>query len=122
LRDKVNWLLSAIVLVAGLLIGFAGSTLAYRYGLLNVPNETVLERMDRVLKLTPVQHEQIAEVMEETRSKVIGLHNDFQHQRRMMLTEAYDKIRTLLTTEQQKEFDSHFMPPGVGRHEGGHHR
>ncbi len=110
-----------IALVAGLVIGFAGSTLAYRYGLLRVPSETVLERMDRVLKLTPVQHEAIAEVMEQTRSKVIGLHNDFQHQRRQMLTQAYDRIRALLTPEQQKEFDSHFMPPGVGRHKGGHH-
>lgn len=103
----------AIALLAGLAVGFAGSTLAYRYGLLNVPGERPMERMVRELKLTPAQHDQVAEVMESTRDRVQEARHDFQHQRRRILVDAYTRVRALLTPDQQKEFDSKFVPPRI---------
>lgn len=113
---RINWLLMAIALVAGLVIGFAGSTLAYRYGVLRVPRHGILARMDRSLNLTPGQREQIAGVIEDTRTKVFGLRNDFIHQRHDALMQAYNQIRGLLTADQQKKFDKEFLPPAPHPH------
>lgn len=106
-------MLIAIALLAGLAVGFAGSTLAYRYRLLNVPGEWPIERMAHELKLTPAQHDQIAEVMESTRDRIQEARRDFQHQRRRIMIDAYTRIRALLTPDQQKEFDRKFVPPRI---------
>ena len=103
----------ALALLAGLAVGFAGSTLAYRFGLLNIPGERPIQRMARELKLTPGQRDQVGEVMESTRDKIQEARHDFQHQRRKILVDAYVRIRELLTPDQQKLFDRNFVPPRI---------
>ncbi|HEY6393783.1 MAG TPA: Spy/CpxP family protein refolding chaperone [Candidatus Binataceae bacterium] len=111
----------AIAVLAGLLIGFAGTTIAYRYRLLRVPGQGVIERLNRELNLTPAQRNQIGEIMHATRSKVRQMREDFTHQRRQVFLQAYTQIRGILTPEQQQKFDREFPPPGAHPHEDGGH-
>jgi Spy/CpxP family protein refolding chaperone len=111
LQGKTSALLIAAALLAGLAIGFAGSTIAYRYGWLHVHGRYLLQRMDRELGLTPAQHEQIEDVMEGTHEKMRELRLNLRDQRRRLMVNTYLKIRTLLTPDQQKTFDSRFVPP-----------
>ena len=119
MQGKYNTLLIAIALVAGLVVGFAGSTLAFRHRLLRIPGEGPFQRMDRVLNLTPSQKAQVGEVMEDTRDKIQQARRDFQRQRRKSLDDAYIKIRGLLTPDQQKRFEREFVPPTL-RKEAAH--
>lgn len=116
---RFDSLFVALTLLAGLLVGFAGSTLAYRSGLLRVPHEGMVQRMDRMLKLTTAQHEQVLEVLQDSRFKVDQMRREFQHQRTQLLTQAFAQIRGILTPEQQKEFDRSFAAPRnyAGPHE-----
>lgn len=98
-------------LLAGIFIGFAASSLAYRYQWLRVPGEGIVPRMDRLLKLTPAQHEQVEETVLETRDKVAQSRRDFQHQRRQLIRQARERIRASLTPEQQAAFDRYFAQP-----------
>jgi len=109
--NRINLAVLGVSLLAGLLIGFAASSLAYRYQWLHVPGEGIVRRMDRVLKLTPAQHEQVQETVMETRDKVAQLRRDFQRQRRQLLRQAREQIRGTLTSEQQAVFDRNFAPP-----------
>ena len=109
---KFNPLSIAVALVAGLGIGFVATTFVYSRNLLRLPGEGPLQRMDRVLKLTPAEKVQIGEVMEDTRAKVQEARRSFQQQRRKLLLEAYVRIRAILTPEQQPDFDRYFVPPG----------
>jgi len=111
LLAKFNLLSVTVALVAGLAIGFVATTFVYSSNLLRLPGEGPLQRMDRVLKLTPAEKIQIGEVMEDTRAKVQGARRDFQHQRRKLLLDAYARIRATLTPEQQQTFDRDFVPP-----------
>ena len=97
--------------MAGLAIGFAASTLAYRYKLLHVPGENLVERMNKALSLTPSQREEIGEVMEDTRAQVIDMRRNLQRQRRCLMIAAYLKVRAILNPGQQKKFDDEFIPP-----------
>lgn len=111
MRGKAIALLIAATLLAGLVIGFAGSILAYRYGWMHLHGRYLLQRMDRELTLTPVQHEQIEDVMEGTQEKMHELRLNFREQRRRLMIDTYLKIRSLLTPDQQKTFDRRFVPP-----------
>jgi Spy/CpxP family protein refolding chaperone len=111
LRDKSTTFLLIVAVIAGIAIGFAGSTLAYRYKLLHVPGGNLVERMNRSLSLSPSQHEEIVEVMEDTRAEVLQLRRNTQRQRRRLMIGAYLKVRAILNPEQQKKFDNEFVPP-----------
>lgn len=119
-----GWLF-VVIAVAGLAIGFAASSLAYRYRWLGVPRGPFIERMQRELNLSPAQRDQILQIVNETRSKVMNLREEFQHQRHETMTQARAKVRALLTPEQQEKFDREFRPPehdrggGPGMHDGG---
>jgi Spy/CpxP family protein refolding chaperone len=111
LQGRSSAILLAAALVVGLAIGFAASTLAYRYKLLHVPGENLVERMNKALSLTPSQREEIGEVMEDTRAQVMGMRRNLQHQRRRLMIAAYLKVRAILNPDQQKKFDDEFIPP-----------
>jgi Spy/CpxP family protein refolding chaperone len=111
LQSKYRSLLVIIALLAGVAIGFAGSTIAYRYGVLRIPGERPIHRMSRMLSLTPSQREQVGEVMEDTHARIQKLRRDFQRQRRRLFVDAYIRIHGLLTAEQQGKFDREFVPP-----------
>ena len=111
MRGKAIALLIAATLLAGLVIGVAGSILAYRYGWMHLHGRYLLQRMDRELALTPAQHEQIEDVMEGTHKKMRELRLNLREQRRRLMIDTYLKIRSLLTPDQQKTFDRRFVPP-----------
>jgi len=52
--------------ISGLLIGFAVSTLAYRYRVLRVPGQSIVERMSRDLQLTPAQRDRVGDILRES--------------------------------------------------------
>jgi Spy/CpxP family protein refolding chaperone len=113
-----GWPLVAVAIV-GLAIGFAASSLAYRVGWLRVPHQPFIERIQRELNLTPAQREQVLQIVQDTRLKVENLRHDFQRQRRDVLAQARERVRAMLTPEQQQKFD-HDFKPHPERHESGH--
>ena len=117
--SRINLAVLGVSLLAGILIGFAASSLAYRYKWLRAPGEGVVQRMDRLLKLTAAQHEQVEDTMLETRDKVEQLRSDFRRQRRQLLRQARERIRASLTPEQQVAFDRDFAQPDHRHAEGG---
>jgi len=100
-----------IVAVAGLLIGFSASTLAYRYRVLRVPYRSPFEMMSRELNLTSAQRQQISDVMRDTHNKWLQLRLDTHRQRHQLFVDSYKRIRGVLTPEQQQKFDRTFPPP-----------
>jgi hypothetical protein len=117
LPDRTNLWAILITIVSSLLIGFALSTLAYRFRLLRVPGGSFVERLDRHVHLTTAQRKQIGEIMENTRGKIERLRRDFQRDRRDALWDSYDHVRAVLTPEQQRIFDREFVPPWGSRRE-----
>jgi Spy/CpxP family protein refolding chaperone len=120
LPDKSRGWLFVAIAVAGVVIGFAASSLAYRYRWLGVPHGPFIERMQRELNLTPAQRDQVLQIVNDTRSKVMTLREEFQHQRHETMLQARAKVRALLTPEQQEKFDREFRPPEHDRDGGPH--
>jgi Spy/CpxP family protein refolding chaperone len=119
LPDKgKGWLFVAVAAVS-LAIGFAASSMAYRHGWLGGGRPPFIERMQRKLNLTPTQREQIIQIINETRSKVMNLRDEFQHQRHETMHQARARVRSLLTPEQQEKFDREFKSPYRRDHERG---
>jgi len=102
-----------LAIAASLLIGFTLSTLAYRYRYLRVPGQSVVARMNRDLHLTAAEREQILEIMQDTRLRVMQLRGHFVHARRRLLLQAYEQIRATLTPAQQEQFDREFALPAM---------
>ena len=119
--NRSNLVVLGVSLLAGVLIGFAASSLAYRYQWLRPPEEGIVRRMDRLLKLTPGQHEQVEETMLNTRDKVTQLRGDFRRQRAQLIREARQQIRASLTPEQQTLFDRYFARSEDRRQAAEHH-
>jgi hypothetical protein len=110
--------------VSGLLIGFAVSTLAYRYRVLRVPGQSIVERMSRDLQLTPAQRDRVGDILRESRFKVREQQLAYQKQRHQVFWQALSQVREMLTPEQQKIFDREFSRPWMmhgGEHEHGDH-
>ncbi len=120
--NRLKWTGLALAVTAGLLIGFALTTFAYRHRILRVPGGGLVERMDRELDLTPAQHHQIIEMMHGTRLKVEQLYGDARRQRQDLFRQLFDQIRGILSPEQQQKFDRDFPPPEgpVGEHHEHH--
>ena len=118
MQDSGKGWLFVVIAVAGLAIGFAASSLAYRYRWLGVPRGPFIERMQHELNLTPAQRDQILQIINETRAKVMSLREEFKHQRHETMLQARTRVRALLTPEQQEKFDREFRPPDHD-HEGG---
>lgn len=117
--DKGSGWLPVVVGVAGLVIGFAASSLAYRHRWLGVPHGSFMERMQRELNLTPAERDQILAIVNETRSKMMTLREDFERQRHETIMQARARVRALLMPEQQEKFDREFRPPPEYEHGGG---
>jgi Spy/CpxP family protein refolding chaperone len=119
LPDKSrSWVIAAVAIL-GLAIGFAASSTAYRYRWLGARRGPFIDRMQRELNLTPGQHAQILQIINDTRSKVMSLREEFQHQRREQIRQARARVRALLTPAQQEKFDREFRPRHEGPDQGG---
>jgi hypothetical protein len=103
----------ASAIAAGLLVGFAASTIAYRLQLLRVPSAGIVQRMDNDLHLTSAQKTRITEVLDSTRARMTQLHEQFESQRKQALAGAFSEIRASLTPDQQRDFDRLYSPGSV---------
>jgi Spy/CpxP family protein refolding chaperone len=113
-----------LVGVSCLLIGFAGTNLAYRYHYLRPPGGSILERIGRDLDLTPAQRDKVGDIMRDSRFKVIQARRDYEHQRHQLFWKALTEVRGVLTPEQQQKFDQEFARPWAGHGDDddfGHH-
>jgi hypothetical protein len=124
LPARSNLWLGLLVGVSGLLIGFAVSTLAYRYRVLRVPGQSIVERMSRDLQLTPAQRDRVGDILRESRFKVREQQLEYQKHRHQIFWQALSQVRETLTPEQQKIFDREFARPWMAHsaeHEHGEH-
>jgi hypothetical protein len=106
-------LLAALCLVAGLMIGGAGATIAFRHRWIGYPGESAIDRMARLIHLTPAEYDEVNKIMIDTRDKVELLKRDFQRERRVQVLAALTQIRGLLDPAQQAQFDRYFAPPAT---------
>lgn len=109
--DKTKGWVFVTIAIVGLAVGFALSSMAYRRGWLRTPHTPFIERMQRDLNLTPEERVQILQIIGETRSKVMALRIQFEHQRHDAILQARARVRALLTPEQRDKFDRDFKPP-----------
>ena len=104
------------LLLGTLLIGFAITNSAYRHGILRAPGtHRFVDRLSADLQLSPDQRHQVEDLVHDSRAKMDQLHQDFRRQHHDLIQQTHDKIRTLLTPEQQQKFDRDFS------HAGEHH-
>src|SRR5437764_5340212 len=103
-----SWMQIAVCTLLGLLIGYAATTVAYSNHWIRIRGQRAIARMDRRLKLTPAQREKIEEVMRETRARTEQLRHEFHSRRTSVIRGARDEIRSLLTPEQQDDYDRFF--------------
>jgi Spy/CpxP family protein refolding chaperone len=120
LGNSLKWSGITLAVIAGVLLGFAVTNFAYRHRLLRVPmGHDFVDRLDHDLALTPDQRHQIQDLVRDTHVKMQQLHEDFSHQHEQLIFQTHDKIRAVLTPEQQVKFDREFTPPI--RHDHEHH-
>lgn len=110
LQARQSLIVMAIALVAGAAIGFAASTLSYRYHWLRPPGEQPFDRMSRSLGLSDLQRAQMLAVLQETRRELVQARLDFEAAKRHLMVEAYLRSRALLDPNQQRKFDRKFVP------------
>jgi Spy/CpxP family protein refolding chaperone len=120
LPAKSNIWFGLIIGVSCILIGFALSTLAYRYQYLRAPGGGLLERMNAELDLTPAQRDRIGDILRDTRFKVMQARQDFDHNRHQIFWQGLGQIRGVLTPDQQRIFDRDFTQSWT-HHGHGHH-
>jgi hypothetical protein len=116
----LKWGAITIAALAGLLIGFALTNFAYQHGMLRAPGaHRFVDRLSADLQLSPDQRHQVEDLVHDSRAKMDQLHQDFRRQHHDLIQQTHDKIRTLLTPEQQQKFDRDFSHPG--EHHEHHH-
>ena len=120
--NSLKWSGITLAVIAGMLLGFALTTAAYRHRMLRVPGtHGFIERLDHELKLSPDQLHQIDTLVRDTHVKMDQLYEDFHRQRQQLIFQTHDQIRALLTPEQQQKFDREFTPPVDRDHDHEHH-
>jgi Spy/CpxP family protein refolding chaperone len=112
LGNSLKWTAITIAVIAGVLLGFALTTFAYRHQILHVPvHRGFVERLNRELNLSRDQLQKVQDLVRDTRTKMAALHEDFRTKHQQLIMGTHDQIRALLTPEQQQKFDREFTPP-----------
>jgi Spy/CpxP family protein refolding chaperone len=113
----------AVAFVAGALIGFAGGRVYSIYRLLNRRGEAatrgIVRHLDRELKLTPQQHDQVAAIIDRHHKRMQSISDAIRPQMRQELDAANKEIDAVLTPEQRKKFGE--MQMRMQRLRGRHH-
>jgi hypothetical protein len=66
--------------------------------------------MSRALRLTPLQHDQISAILEQSRHELGQARQDFATTQRRVMVKALLRTQALLKPEQQIQFDREFVP------------
>lgn len=123
-------LLVLVAFAAGVLIGFAGGRVYSLYRLLDrgrgpeVIRTRLLHHLDRELKLTAQQHDQIAAIMDRHHKRMMEITEGIRPQMRQEIESANREIEAVLTPEQRTKYDAMRMRlerfiPAHGRRRGG---
>jgi len=124
-RTKI---IAVIVVLAafacGIVAGAVGDRIwMFRHGPVRGPAshfiaDRILKRLDRELKLTPQQHEQVKKIIETHRARVEGVFDAVKPQVHHEIEAANDEIRTVLTPEQRQKYEQLRMKmhPHHGEH------
>src|SRR5207244_10183435 len=101
-------LLVAVAFVAGVLIGFAGGRVYSLYRLfgghgpgMEVMRNRILSHLDHELNLTPQQHAQIGQIMDNHHKRMQALTESLRPQIHQELDAANREIEAVLTPEQR---------------------
>lgn len=111
MADRRSWTALVVALAAGLLIGFAATTLAYRYRIFRAPGQPIVQRLESEVGITAAQRAQVLEIMRDTRVRLRELRREHKLKRRAIFGESYARMRAILTPAQQADFDRAFPPP-----------
>jgi Spy/CpxP family protein refolding chaperone len=98
------WMLAA-ALIAGILIGAAGTSYAIAHRWRTPFHERLLTRFSSALQLTPQQREQVGAILEAKRQRIDALRAELRPQFDELRASTSAEIRALLTPEQQGKFD-----------------
>ena len=113
-RTSAKALAIVTVLVAFIVGGVAGSLATWgwviHHGgrlpyLAHVREKRILRHLDRTLKLTPRQHEQVGRIIAEHGRHIDGILGGLQPQVRREIDQANVEIEKLLTPEQKTKFE-----------------
>lgn len=118
-------LLVAVAFVAGALIGFAGGRVYSIYRLLDRGHGSdyrsrILHHLDRELKLTPQQHDQIGAIMDIHHKRMQQISEGIRPQMHQELDSANREIEAVLTPEQRTKYEA--MRMRMERFIPGHNR
>ena len=103
-------LLVAVAFVAGALIGFAGGRVYSIYRILGRHGSEsvthgILRHLDRELKLTPQQHDQVSAILEQHHKRIESIMETVRPQMHQDLDAANKEISAVLTPEQRVKFE-----------------
>src|SRR5262245_15939792 len=103
-------LLVAVAFVAGALIGFAGGRV-YSLFVRHSPRpefnrDRVLARLDRELKLTPQQRDQIAAIMDRHHKRIEEINQGIRPQVHQEIDGANREIEAVLTPDQRTKYEA----------------
>jgi len=107
-------LLVFVVFLLGLLVGGVGNHLWGErvWGKQELPvrpgppsREQVVNDLTRELQLTPDQQKQLGPIIDDTRAQVRALYTPLDAQHEKIRQQGRERIRALLTPEQQPKFD-----------------
>jgi Spy/CpxP family protein refolding chaperone len=107
-------ILVAVVFLLGLLLGGLGNHLwgervwGMRLASSRPTHRQVMEELAKDLALTPDQEKQIDAISDETRTTWKALYTPLDPQREQIRLRGRERIRALLTPEQQPKFDEYF--------------
>jgi Spy/CpxP family protein refolding chaperone len=105
----MNWKKLTLIFICGIAVGFVahGFIAHARFARMNPEKrvERMLNRLEKKLKLTPEQKEQVSSILNASRQKVDGLHNEVRPRFESIRSETDAQIRAVLTPDQQKGFD-----------------
>jgi hypothetical protein len=105
-------LLVAVAFVAGTLIGFAGGrvySISRLFDRGHAPDSVrsrILHHLDRELKLTPQQRDQIGAIMETHHKRMEQISEGIRPQMRQELDSANREIEAVLTPEQRTKYEA----------------
>jgi Spy/CpxP family protein refolding chaperone len=99
-------LLVTMVFVLGVVVGAAGYYIAA--GQVSAkPRATVVQRLTTELSLSAEQQKQVSDILDETRKKYDSIYGPVRPQMEAARQEGRQKIRAILTPEQQVKFEEH---------------
>ncbi len=109
MNRKAAWLV-ILVFLLGLALGGLSMHLAAKRFWAGPPgpkdSARILQEMTRDLSLTPEQQKQLAAIVEDTKAKYHAIYEQYRPQIEQVRQEGRQRIRAILTKDQQAKFEA----------------